>query len=70
MCKPQQDIRADLPSVGVSTILNAKKAGLAGVAVEAGRALLLDREALIAAADREGIFLCGIDRGLSAKGYM
>ncbi len=28
LCKPQQDIRADLPSIGVSTILNAKKAGL------------------------------------------
>ena len=28
LCKPQQDIRADLPAIGVSTILNAKKAGL------------------------------------------
>ena len=70
LCKPQQDVRADLPSIGVSTILNAKKAGLAGVAVEAGRALVLEREAVIAAADEAGLFVCGIDRGLSAEGYM
>ena len=70
LCKPQQDVRADLPSIGVSTVLNAKKAGLAGVAVEAGRALVLEREAVIAAADDAGIFVCGIDRGLSAEGFM
>jgi DUF1009 family protein len=70
MCKPQQDVRADLPSIGASTILNAKKAGLAGVAVEAGRALVLDRDAVIAAADEAGLFVCGIDRGLGAEGLM
>ena len=70
MCKLQQDVRADLPSIGVSTILNAKKAGLAGIAVEAGRALILDRAAAVAAADEAGIFVCGIDRGLGTKGYM
>ena len=70
LCKPQQDVRADLPSIGVSTVLNAKRAGLAGVAVEAGRALVLEREALIAAADEAGLFVCGIDRGLSAEGFM
>jgi DUF1009 family protein len=70
MCKPQQDVRADLPSIGVSTVLNARKAGLAGVAVEAGRALILDRRAVLAAADEAGIFVCGIDRGLSAEGFM
>ncbi|MGG6893549.1 LpxI family protein [Rhizobium sp. BR 315] len=69
LCKPQQDVRADLPSIGVSTVLNAKKAGLAGVAIEAGRALVLDREAVIAAADNAGIFVCGIDRGLSAGSF-
>ncbi|AVA21475.1 LpxI family protein [Rhizobium sp. LEGMi198b] len=70
LCKPQQDVRADLPSIGVSTVFNAKKAGLAGVAVEAGRALVLEREAVIAAADEAGLFVCGIDRGLSAEGFM
>ncbi|MDU0307388.1 LpxI family protein [Rhizobium sp. 25PS6] len=68
LCKPQQDIRADLPAIGVSTVLNARKAGLAGVAVEAGRSLVLDRAAVIKAADEAGLFVCGIDRGLPAWG--
>nr|WP_168724941.1 LpxI family protein [Rhizobium laguerreae] len=68
LCKPQQDIRADLPAIGVSTVLNAKKAGLAGVAVEAGRSLVLDRAAVLKAADEAGLFVCGIDRELPAWG--
>jgi DUF1009 family protein len=68
LCKPQQDVRADLPSIGMSTVLNAKKAGLGGIAVEAGRSLILDREAVIKAADEAGIFVCGIDRELPSWG--
>jgi DUF1009 family protein len=68
LCKPQQDLRADLPSIGVSTILNAKAAGLGGIAVEAGRALILERKAAIDAADAAGMFIFGIDRGLPAGG--
>lgn len=67
LCKPQQDVRADLPSVGVSTVENAHRAGLAGVAVEAGRALVLEREAMIGRADELGLFVCGIDRGLNGR---
>ncbi len=62
LCKPQQDVRADLPSVGPATIENAHAAGLAGVVVEAGRALVLDRRAVIGTADRLGLFLTGIER--------
>nr|WP_204340470.1 UDP-2,3-diacylglucosamine diphosphatase LpxI [Rhizobium leguminosarum] len=68
LCKPQQDIRADLPAIGVSTVLNAKKAGLAGVAIEAGRSLVLDRAAVLKAAEEAGLFVCGIDRELPAWG--
>lgn len=69
LCKPQQDIRADLPSIGVSTVLNAKRAGLAGIAVEAGRALVLERNAAIEAADAAGLFIVGLDRALPAGGF-
>jgi len=65
LCKPQQDIRADLPTIGPSTIENASKAGLAGIAVEAGRAFVLDREAMLRAADEAGLFVCGIDLGVT-----
>ncbi|AYM10605.1 LpxI family protein [Agrobacterium tumefaciens] len=64
LCKPQQDIRADLPTIGVETVENAHKAGLAGIAVEAGRALVLDRDEMLKAADQAGIFVCGIDTSL------
>lgn len=62
LCKPQQDLRADLPSVGASTIEGALAAGLAGIAVEAGRALVLERSEMIAQANDAGIFVTGIDR--------
>jgi lipid-A-disaccharide synthase len=58
--KPQQDARVDLPAVGVWTIRNAAKSGLRGVAVEAGNTLVVDREAVIAAADELGLFVVGV----------
>lgn len=68
LCKPQQDMRADLPTIGPSTVKNAAKAGLAGIAVEAGRAIVLDEAAMIAAADAAGIFVCGIEPTLPDGG--
>lgn len=62
LCKPQQDLRVDLPTIGVSTVENAIAAGLAGIAVEAGRALVVEREAMISAANNAGLFVVGIER--------
>jgi len=58
--KPIQDRKTDLPVVGVETIRNAAKVHLAGIAVEAGGALIVDRTAVVAEADKLGIFLVGI----------
>jgi len=55
--KPGQERRVDLPTIGPDTISGARAAGLAGVAVEAGGVLLLDRERTVAAADAAGLFL-------------
>jgi DUF1009 family protein len=60
LCKPNQDTRADLPSIGVDTVHRAAAAGLAGIASEAGRSLVLDRERLVQEADRAGLFVTGI----------
>lgn len=60
LCKPEQDLRADLPSIGVETLRRAHAAGLAGIAVEAGRSLVLERAALVAEADAHGLFVTGI----------
>lgn len=58
--KPQQDRRVDLPTVGVTTVENAAAAGLNGIAVEAGAALMVDAEAVARAADRLGLFVIGL----------
>jgi DUF1009 family protein len=57
--KPQQERRIDLPTIGVATVEGAAKAGLAGIAVEAGAALVVDREKVAAAANAAGIFIYG-----------
>lgn len=57
--KPQQERRIDLPTIGLTTVEGAAKAGLAGIAVEAGAALVVDREKVAAAADAAGIFIVG-----------
>lgn len=67
LCKPQQDERADLPSIGPDTVINVHAAGLSGIAVDAGRALVLDREAVVREADRLGLFVIGVDREQPAK---
>jgi DUF1009 family protein len=61
LVKPGQDRRADLPTIGPTTLRAAAAAGLRGVAFEAGGTLLTDRTACVAAADAAGLFLVGID---------
>jgi UDP-2,3-diacylglucosamine hydrolase len=58
--KPIQDRKTDLPVIGVQTVRNAAAVGLAGIAVEAGGALILGKSAVIAEADRLGLFLAGL----------
>jgi DUF1009 family protein len=57
--KPQQERRIDLPTIGAATVKGAADAGLAGIAVEAGGALIVDRAEVGALADRLGIFVYG-----------
>jgi DUF1009 family protein len=58
--KPIQERRMDLPVMGVETLELAAAAGLAGVAGEAGGVLVLDKPAVIVAADRLGLFVHGV----------
>jgi DUF1009 family protein len=53
--KPGQDMRFDVPVVGLPTIQQMKTAGATALAVDAGRTLLFDREKLIELADATGI---------------
>src|SRR2546421_1741944 len=53
--KPGQDMRFDVPVVGLPTIEEMKSSGVTALAVDAGRTLLFDREKLIEMADAAGI---------------
>jgi hypothetical protein len=55
VAKPNQDLRFDVPVAGLPTIETMRRAGATCLCVEAGRTLLFDREAMIAAADAAGI---------------
>ncbi|RBI85092.1 LpxI family protein [Rhodosalinus halophilus] len=55
--KPDQDRRADLPTIGPRTVPAVAAAGLAGIVVSAGGVIVLDRAATVAACDRAGLFL-------------
>jgi UDP-2,3-diacylglucosamine hydrolase len=57
--KPGQERRIDLPTVGVSTVEKVAAAGLAGLAVEGGGALMLGRSEMVATAERLGVFIYG-----------
>ncbi|MFC7290496.1 LpxI family protein [Hirschia litorea] len=57
--KPGQERRIDLPTIGLKTLEGIKNANLAGIAVEAHAALILDKEQLIAYADTNNIWIYG-----------
>lgn len=58
--RPNQDMRFDIPVIGTKTIMLLKKYKSAGIAIETGKTFLLNKEKLIAAADKNNIFIYGI----------
>ena len=60
--KPIQDMRVDMPVIGARTVEMAAAAGLAGIGGLAGKLILIDRAAIIEAADRLGLYVWGEDR--------
>ena len=67
--KPGQERRIDLPVIGVSTVEGAARAGLGGIAVQAGGALVLGREAVARAADARGLFIWGVGEAQLEAGH-
>jgi DUF1009 family protein len=66
-CKPQQDLRFDLPAIGPRTIDVMASVKAAVLAVEAGRTVMLDRDLVIQKAQESGIALVGIKQMDSKK---
>ena len=65
--KPGQEARADLPTIGVGTVDAAAVAGLRGIAVEAHGSLVIDRAAVVRAADAAAIFVIGVTVGTASQ---
>ena len=62
VAKPNQDMRFDVPVIGIATIDAMIRAGASCLSVEAGRTLLFDREALLERAARAGIAIVASPR--------
>ena len=65
VAKPHQDMRFDVPVIGVSTIAAMKAAGATTLSIDAGKTLMIDGEAVIKAADEAGIAIVGRPLGQS-----
>jgi DUF1009 family protein len=59
VAKPKQDMRFDVPVVGVATIEAMRAAGASALSVDAGKALMIDGAAIVTAADASGIAIVG-----------
>ena len=62
VCKPIQDERFDVPAIGVDTIRTMAKAGAPVLAIEAGKAIVFDREEMIKLANQHGIAIIALDK--------
>lgn len=63
--KPTQEIRVDIPVLGVNTIKELYSAGFSGVVIEANKSIIENREEVISLANKLGIFIMGSDGNFS-----
>lgn len=59
VAKPNQDMRFDVPVVGLPTVTAMKAAGASALSLDAGKALMLDGDAFLQAADEAGLTIVG-----------
>ncbi|MCG2758141.1 MAG: UDP-2,3-diacylglucosamine diphosphatase LpxI [Desulfobacteraceae bacterium] len=62
VCKPNQDVRFDMPAVGVKTIRTMHEVNAKALAIEAGKAVVFDREEMITLANKFGITIVAINQ--------
>jgi DUF1009 family protein len=60
VAKPQQDMRFDVPTIGVTTIENLRKAGARVLAIEADKTIVIDQPDVVALADRYGMSIVAL----------
>jgi len=65
VAKPDQDMRFDVPVIGVATVRAMQAAGAIALSIDAGRTLVIDGDEVFEAADQSGITIVG--RAMSAQ---
>jgi DUF1009 family protein len=66
VAKPQQDMRFDVPTIGLTTIENLHRAGARVLAIEAGKTIVIDQPDVVALADRYGMSIVALPQGWKA----
>lgn len=61
VAKPRQDMRFDVPTIGLTTIENLHRAGARVLAIEAGKTIVIDQPEVVALADRYGMTIVALD---------
>jgi UDP-2,3-diacylglucosamine hydrolase len=61
VAKPQQDMRFDVPTVGVTTIESMRQAGARVLAIEAGKTIILDEDETVRLANRYGLTIVALE---------
>lgn len=61
--KQGQDLRVDMPAIGPTTVQGVARAGLAGIVVQQGKTLIIDRDAVMSEAARLNVFVLAQDLG-------
>ena len=59
--KPKQDLRFDIPTIGLKTIENLKKIGAKGIVIEAEKTFIVNQKEVVAKADEAGISIVAMD---------
>lgn len=67
IAKPQQDMRFDVPTVGVGTIVTMQEAGATVLAIQANKTILLDEREVLAAAKRFGIRIVALEESSAGR---
>ena len=62
VAKPKQDMRFDVPVIGLATIQAMRVAGASALSVDAGQTLMFDRDALLESANEAGITIIGREK--------
>ena len=67
IAKPNQDMRFDVPTIGMRTIANLKAARAGCLALDAGKVIMLDKARVLKAADEAGIAIVGLDANAQSE---